>query len=243
MSRFYVDKESVRGDTIVIGGEEAHHIIDVMRLKLSDAIVAFDSSGREYAGVISGIKGKSVSIKILRTIEEPAAAALDITLIQAIPKRSKMDYIVEKAAELGVSSVAPVFTARTIPDWDQDKRSASVKRWRKIALEAAKQCGRRQVPSITEIKDLSDALEAARGSSLALIAALVEETVDIRTAVKGFKGGKISVAIGPEGDFTPEEVDAARERGFKAITLGPRVLKSDTAGLAVLAILDYELTR
>ena len=242
MSRFYVTKESVLGDSIVIGGEEAHHIIDVMRIKPSDSIVAFDGSGREYAGLIEKIARRSVTVKILRTIEPSAPPGVGITLIQSLPKKAKMDYIVEKATELGAAAVVPVITERTIPDWDEDKRASCALRWRRIALEASKQCGRRDIPAVSGIAPFAAVLKAAGGYDLALIATLADGAAPLREALKGFSAGRIAVAIGPEGDFTPKEAELAREAGFRPVTLGSRVLKSDTAGLAVLAILEYELS-
>ena len=243
MGRFYVPKESVKGNTIVIGGEEAHHIIDVMRLKPSDGIVAFDGTGREYAGVIRSVNKKSVVIDIVRTLEPAAKRSVNITLIQAIPKKAKMDYVVEKATELGASAVIPVFTQRTIPDWDDEKKVSCAERWRKIALEASKQSSRTEIPKVSSIKDFSGSIRDAADCDLALIATLADGAVGLRNAIAGFKGHTIAVAIGPEGDFTPEEVKEAMAAGFKPVSLGPRVLKSDTAGLAVLAILDYELSK
>jgi 16S rRNA (uracil1498-N3)-methyltransferase len=244
VSRFYVPKSCIKGNTIAVDGEEAHHIIDVMRLKPSDEIVAFDGSGKEYAGRISGISGRSVLIEIIRTIAPRASAGVEITLIQAVPKKSKMDYIVEKSTELGVSSVVPVVTKRTIPDWDGDKRSLRARRWRKIAVEASKQCGRADIPSISEIEDLAAFLKMAKGFDLAMIATLdsgAGEAESLKKALRNFKGNRVAIAIGPEGDFTPDEVALCRESGFRPVTLGSRVLKSDTAGLAALAVLEYEL--
>jgi len=243
VSRFYVPKESIKAKTIVIDGEEAHHIIDVMRLKPSDGIFAFDGTGREYAGIIRSVNKKSVVIDIVRTIEPAAKTGVKITLIQAIPKKAKMDYIVEKATELGVSAVIPVFTQRTIPDWDDEKKASCAKRWRKIAMEASKQSSRTEIPAVSAIKEFSVSIKDAGGNDLALIATLAEGVVGLRDAIEDFKGRTIAVAIGPEGDFTPEEVKEAMAAGFKPVSLGSRVLKSDTAGLAVLAILDYELSK
>lgn len=243
MSRFYVPKESIQGKKIVITGEEAHHIIDVMRLKPSDAIIAFDGTGKEYAGLIASVANKSVVVDIVRVLEPVAGNGVKITLIQAIPKKAKMDYIVEKATELGVAAIVPVFTDRTIPDWDDEKRASCVKRWRKIALEASKQCSRSDIPAVSDIRSFSESLKDSSGCGLALIAALTDGTVGIRKAVVGFQGHSVTIAIGPEGDFTPQEVKRARDAGFKPVNLGSRVLKSDTAGLAVLAILDYELSK
>jgi 16S rRNA (uracil1498-N3)-methyltransferase len=153
-----------------------------------------------------------------------------------------MDYIVEKSTELGVSKIIPLVTDRTIPDWDERKKTASVERWRKIAMEAAKQCGRADIPEIDNIKSIAEIIAEAADYDLALIAALDDSAVKIKDALKGFAGGKVLIAIGPEGDFTPDEIKEAKGSGFKLVSLGSRVLKSDTAGLFVLAILDYEFT-
>jgi 16S rRNA (uracil1498-N3)-methyltransferase len=242
LSRFYVPKGSVRGKTMTIEGAEAHHIIDVMRLRPSDAVVAFDGTGKEYAGTIRSVGKGAVVIDVIRTIEPGALSNVRITLIQAIPKKAKMDYIVEKATELGVSCVRPVFTARTIPDWDAEKRSSCVKRWRKIALEASKQSSRTDIPAVDDIGDFRDSIKRPGDFDLALIPTLGGRVERLSDAVRSFRGKSIAIAIGPEGDFTSEEVALAASARFRPVSLGPRVLKSDTAGLAALAILDYELT-
>ena len=153
-----------------------------------------------------------------------------------------MDYIVEKATELGVSSIIPLITSRTIPVWDDDKRKLAVERWRKIATEASKQCGRVDIPSIDQIKEFSDFTAKITDYDLALIAALDDSAVKLKESLSGFGGGRVAIAIGPEGDFTPAEIAQAKACGCKLVNLGSRVLKSDTAGLFVLAILNYELT-
>ena len=130
MSRFYVPRESVRGNIINISGREAHHILDVMRLKVTDKVVTFDGTGKEYTGFIKEIKTKSAIIEIVETRIPHGMESAGITLVQAIPKKDKMDYIVEKSTELGASKIIPIVTGRTIPDWDEPKRIASVERWR-----------------------------------------------------------------------------------------------------------------
>lgn len=246
MSRFYVSKESIKGNQILIIGKEAHHILDVMRLKVSDEVVVFDGTGKEYIGKVIDAGRKSLSLDIVKTRDIAKEERCGITLIQAIPKKDKMDYIVEKATELGVNSVAPVTTARTIPDWDDAKKTEIVERWRKLALEAAKQCGRTNLPEIRPIVDFKEAITASvfvntdAVYSLKLIAALSDRAIKLKDALKGSTGGRITVAIGPEGDFTAEEINMAEGKGFKTVSLGPRVLKSDTAGLAVIAMINYE---
>lgn len=240
MARFYVPEGSIEDTRVSISGKEAHHIMDVMRLKKFDKVVIFDGTGREYDGVIKDTARKSLSIEI--TGQRPAAhtGGLEITLIQSVPKKDKMDYIVEKATELGVADVIPVITARTIVDWDRAKRAAAAERWRKIAKEASKQCGRPDIPHIADIADFTDFLKDAAKYDLALMATLERGTVDIKDALKSSRPRKAAVAIGPEGDFTPVEVKDAQNIGFRLVSLGARVLKSDTAALAALAILNYE---
>lgn len=240
MSRFYVPEESVKGDQISIGGREAHHILDVMRLKISDEVVVFDGKGKEYAGKVTQIGRKSLVLHVVKVRDISQEKKYSITLIQAIPKKNKMDYIVEKATELGVDTIIPVVTARTIPDWDETKRSDVVLRWQKISKEASKQCGRVTLPQVKPLSGLEEAIKNSNGYALKLMAALAGETVKLKNALKGCPEGMIAVAIGPEGDFTPEEIRMAAKSGFKTVDLGPRVLKSDTAALAVLAIIDHE---
>ena len=242
MSRFFVPREAVRGNNITISGKEAHHILDVMRLKELDRVVAFDGTGKEYVGFIKEAKEKSLSVEIVETRTPLGKERSAITLIQAIPKKDKMDYIVEKASELGVGSVIPVITKRTVPRWDEKKNTSNVERWRKIAKEASKQCGAVTVPEIGMVRSLSDCLKDSSDYDLAIMAALNDEAIRLRDALSGFKGGQIAIAVGPEGDFTTDEIKRAKEANFKLVNLGPRVLKSDTAGLALLAILNYEFS-
>ena len=242
MSRFFVNKDAVKGNSIIISGKEAHHIIDVMRLKVQDKVVTFDGAGREYAGFIKEAGRKSVIIEIVEVRTPHGRTTYGITLLQAIPKKDKMDYIVEKSTELGVSKIIPLVTERTIPNWDEPKKASSVERWRKIATEASKQCGRADIPEIGLIKNFSDISANTVGFGLSLIAALDDGAIRLKDALSGFGPGKVAIAVGPEGDFTPGEVARAKEIGFKVVNLGSRVLKSDTAGLFMLAILNYELT-
>jgi 16S rRNA (uracil1498-N3)-methyltransferase len=167
----------------------------------------------------------------------------DITLAQAIPKKAKMEHIVEKATELGVSRVIPLVTGRTIVRPDELGREKKVLKWKKIAAESSKQCGRVDVPPVENITRLEDLVKALDEYDLALLAHVSEKTEPIKKALTGFKSGKIIVFIGPEGDFTPEEIKMVEGKGnCRFISLGKRVLRADTAGLFVLSILNYEFT-
>lgn len=254
MSRFYIPKASIKGNRICITGKEAHHILDVMRLKVSDEVIIFDGTGKEYLAVIENASQRSLEARIIEVRQTDKGESCSITLIQAIPKKEKMDYVVEKATELGVARIIPVFTKRTIPDWDDAKKASMSGRWRRIAQEAAKQCGRSDIPEIEPIIEFKEVITAAvnGGESkantaavydLKLLATLSDRAVKLKDALKSCPECKrIGIAIGPEGDFTPEEADMALKAGYKIVSLGQRVLKSDTAGLAALAIINYEYT-
>lgn len=242
MSRFFVPHGAVNGKIINVSGQEAHHIVDVMRLKVSDSVVTFDGTGKEYAGFIKEISKNSIIIEVTQVRQPGPKDPRKFALIQALTKKDKMDYIVEKATELGVSVVRVVTTDRTIPVWDDAKSVAHVERWQKIAREAAKQCGRADIPKILEITRFTEAVKDFDAYGIRLIAVLEEETVSLKNALPENRSGDVVIAIGPEGDFTSEESAAAKGLGFKAISLGRLVLKSDTAGLAALAILNHELS-
>jgi 16S rRNA (uracil1498-N3)-methyltransferase len=237
-----VQSQAIHDGNIFISGKEAHHILDVMRLKKLDRIVVFDGTGKEYAGFIKDVKRASLTVEITRTSTSISKDAVSITLIQALPKKEKMDYIIEKATELGASLIVAVVTDRTIPRWESHKKEAQVERWQKIASQASGQCGRSDIPRIERIMTFSECVKNVSGCDIKLIAALTEGAVGIKDAIAGFKGRTVVIAIGPEGDFTLDEVKEAKESGFIPVSLGPRVLKSDTAGLASLAILNYEFT-
>lgn len=242
MPRFFISKEFIKANSIYITGKEAHHILDVMRLKVSDEVVVFDGTGREYSGIIKAVNRKSLEVRIKSMREPSAVRGPLLTLIQAIPKKDKMDYIAEKATELGVFRIIPVTTERTVPEWDDAKKSNINERWRKISREAAKQCGRLDIPEISPIMSIEEAAGEFEGYDLKLIAALSDKAVKLKDALKDSECKKIAIAIGPEGDFTPKEIENTLRAGFKVVNLGPRVLKSDTAGLAALAMINYEYT-
>jgi 16S rRNA (uracil1498-N3)-methyltransferase len=161
------------------------------------------------------------------------------TLYQAIPKKDKMDMVVEKAVELGVKNIVPVVTERTIPDI-RDKAGKLVERWSKIAMASSKQCGRANLPAVSNVIDFNSALEDAKKSGLVIFAALHQDAMPLRSILKGASPENISIFIGPEGDFSPQEIEMAKKAGFGICSLGELVLRSDTAGIFVLACLNYE---
>lgn len=228
---------------IYIDGQEARHILNVMRLKENDKVIVFDGTGKEYTGFIKQTKPKSLTVEIISTKAPKREALPEITLAQSIPKKEKMDYIVEKATELGVRSIIPLVSERTIVKLEEARALDRVQRWKKIAREAAKQCGRPDVPEIENVQKFYNTVDIVNNFDLAFMPCLSEDVIPLKEAVKGFETGKIIVFIGPEGDFTPEEIKMAKDTSCKLVSLGNRVLKSDTAGLLVLSVLNYEFSR
>ncbi len=240
MNRFYASPDSVIGGKIVLRGREAHHARDVMRLKAGDDIVVFDGSGKEYYGIIDKVLKEEVAIKIEKVVDiKPDDRRL--TLVQAIPKLNRMDTIIEKATELGVGRVIPVVTARTIVQAVALKAGLKAERWRKIAVTASKQCGRATIPVINEIIRFEDSLAFIKDHELAVIPCLCEGAESIKSILNDSAARSAIAFIGPEGDFTEDEVSSARAKGAAAVSLGREVLRSDTAAISVLSVLNYEL--
>lgn len=246
MSRFFVPPENVdvKANKIMVDKDEAHHIIDVMRMKESDAVVIFDGTGKEYTGFIETLdsKAKRLIVTIVKT-EHPAPQRYpEIYLAQAIPKKNRMVNIIEKATELGVNCVIPVLSERTIVRPDNVDAEKMAKRWRKIATVAAKQSGRVDVPTIGRAVKYNDFVKSFGDYDIVLFACLFGDAVPLREALSTFMSGKVLIVVGPEGDFSPNEAHMAVRDNCKFVSLGKRVLKSDTAGIFMLSVLKYEFS-
>jgi len=237
MSHFYVKPENIDKNSIYVNGEEAHHILDVMRLEMNDEVIAFDGLGNEYTGHISEVKGKSLKISI-HIKRKQLTPDIDISLAQAIPKKEKMDYIIQKCTELGVSSIIPMVTERTVVKIDKKKETKRHERWVKIAREASKQCGRGDIPKITDITNFKSVLESSQNYTIKLIPSLIGGRKKLLDLVKNHKNDKIIILIGPEGGFSQNELKLAVDNKFTPVSLGSFTLKSDTAAIATVAILN-----
>lgn len=237
MSRFFIPKGSVSGSRITVKGDELHHARDVMRLREGDKITVFDGTGMEYTGTIDKVGKMEMTAVIINSSETPGEKCR-LTLLQAVPKASKMDLIIEKATELGVSRIVPVITSRTVMKMSEGGNRTQ--RWNKITMVAAKQCGRSVFPEIAPVSDFKDALSYLEGCDLSLIPCLYEGNRPIKDVIKGRNPVSVCVLIGPEGDFTAPEVRMAVERGAIPVILGNEVLRSETAAVTVLSVLGYE---
>lgn len=267
MSRFFVSIDSVDSDNsrIMITGEDVKHIRSVLRSVPGDVLELSDGSGIDYDVTIECIEKDSITTKIVSAKPNKTEPPVNITLFQGIPKADKMEYIIQKCIELGVKRIVPVITARTVVKFDNTRDAVSkTARWKRIALEAAKQCDRGIVPLVEEPVRLDEALMLAERCSLRLLPYEEETAGNLRQHLEEHKlkqrrqeqlksvqdtpesgeagsAGSVALFIGPEGGFAPAEVNKAVQCGFKSVTLGPRILRTETAGVAVIAIIMYEL--
>ncbi len=240
MRRFFVDPLLLGQSSGVITGELCNHIATVLRLKIGDAIMLADGKGKEAAARITALEKGGVSIEI-----EPAGAALsednvvNITLFQGLPKGEKLDLILQKCTELGVARIVPFVAERSVARLAGERLDKRVQRWERIAMEAARQSGRSRIPVIGFAGDLHTVLKSD-SSALKLLLWEGEAEQGLRTVLeRSGKPASIAVIIGPEGGLTKAEAVAATAAGFTPVTLGRRILRTETAGLAVTAVLQY----
>jgi 16S rRNA (uracil1498-N3)-methyltransferase len=223
-----------------IEGDEVKHIRKVLRLKAGDEIIVFDGLGKEFEGAIVEEGLSSVVIKIQNIFSSKRDSSLEVTLAQSLLKGEKMDYLIQKATELGVKEIIPFFSSRSVPLLEKSKKLKRHHRWEKIAIEASKQCGRGVVPKIESLQDYSDMLQTASPDTLRLIL-WEKEGIKLKEILERLKEKKkIFFIIGPEGGFSQLEVDEAKKTGFIPVTLGRRILRAETASLCFLSILQYE---
>ena len=224
---------------VELRGEAFHYLARVLRARRGDRVVLFDGAGREAEATVDNVGEDNLMV----TAGEPRAAAttgVPVTLILALLKGEKMDLVVQKATELGVARIVPVASAHAVVRLDGERRDSRRGRWRKIASEATRQCGRADIPDIAEILTPEAAFSAAPPHALRLI---FDERDDppLRQLLGSAPPVEVVAAVGPEGGFAPAEVEAARSAGFLPAGLGPRVLRAETAAIAALAMLSVAL--
>ena len=255
MPRFFVKREAVdeTSGIINITGEDVNHIKNVLRMNQRESLTVSDDSGKDYEAVIVSLEKDIVVACITGVRLNETEPPVDVVLYQGIPKSDKMDLIIQKCVELGISKIVPVLNARTIVKLDSSKDAAAkTARWQRISLEAAKQCSRGTVPEVAFPLSFEKALGELGESSHSLIPYELEKNGSLRHFIKSCTASYnckncvstkflINVFIGPEGGFTEEEIIKAKKHGVVPVTMGPRILRTETAGLAVLSILMYEL--
>ncbi|MBI5382963.1 MAG: 16S rRNA (uracil(1498)-N(3))-methyltransferase [Opitutae bacterium] len=231
---------------ITLSADESHHLVVVNRARTGDTVVAFDGRGTEWICELVADKKSAATLKV-RFAQKARPLPYELTLGQALPKGQFMDAIVRKATELGTTRIVPLQSERTQVHLDGERQDKKTEKWQTAALEAAKQCGNPWLPEIAPLQTASAFMESAKGYDLKLIASLQPGAKSLKAALAAFVAAqsrtprKILWLIGPEGDFTPAELSQAKSCGFEAITLGPLVLRCETAAIYALSIASYEL--
>jgi 16S rRNA (uracil1498-N3)-methyltransferase len=240
MRRFFIEKSAIADGVGVIQGELFRHLIAVLRLKVGTPLTLADGQGGEYAGVLTSVEGDRALVALRETIQVASVGTTpELTLLQGIPKGERMETILQKGAELGVHRLVPVLTSRAIPRLSGDKAVERVKRWERIAREAARQSRRSDIPEVGAIVSLAEALAGAR-QEVKLLLWEDESEQSLREVLESRAcPASVAILVGPEGGFSPDEAEQAMGAGFIPVTLGKRILRTETAGPAVLAILQY----
>ena len=241
MHRFYLPPNEWNALSPVLDEGESHHVLDVLRFGPGDHVTVFDGEGGEARADIVAVDAGKIQLRIgPKASSQPLACA--ITLAQAIPKGKHMDLIVQKATELGAARIAPLFSDRTIVQLDVKDAEKKRDKWREIAIEACKQCGQNRVPEISEPVSPKAFFAKQEPSELMLIASLQPDARRIKSVLAEHPTPRsVCVFVGPEGDFTPAELALAKSQGCRPITLGPIILRAETAALYCLSVLAHEL--
>jgi 16S rRNA (uracil1498-N3)-methyltransferase len=237
--RFFICPDQVIDQLITISGEDVRHIATVLRMKTGDGLLLCDGTGAEYQAKIVQVGRAEIRAEIVSRSNREARHPL-ITLLQGLPKSDKMDWIVQKSTELGVATIFPLVTERTIVKIRDEKKRVS--RWQKIAREAAMQSNRPDIPQVGHIQTLSDLLQTLSPEPQTLLLLPWEGgTEPINNVLRQMHGVRnVVVLIGPEGGLSAQEAAFAEERGFHLVSLGPNILRTETAAVAVLSMIGYE---
>ena len=245
MYRFFVAPYCLRGDSVTLKGHVSRQLARVLRSRPGDQIVVLDNSGWEYMVTLTDVQPHQAMGQVTRRCPSNREPSASITLYQAVLKSDRFELVLEKGTEIGVTTFVPMFCARSVPKWRNPSRSTiRHDRWRKIITEAAEQSGRGKVPVLTESMEFSQACENVQLPAIIpwetkTVTGLKAALGQLRT--KGWDGMSLSIFIGPEGGFTRDEICYARERGLKPVSLGKRILRAETAGIATAAVVFYEL--
>lgn len=241
MPRFFVPPENIRGDTATVGGAEAHHMTRVLRLGPGDIITLLDGQGSAYRCRIESRQGDEVSCRVLEKQRAGGEPPLRVVLVQGLAKGDKMDMVIQKGTELGAAAFVPVICKRSVVRLDGAKGAARQERWQRIAAGAARQCRRALVPDVHQPLAWAAALQAIPPGALVLLPWEESSGQGLKQVLQSILAPppEVYIIIGPEGGLERAEVEEARRRGAVPVGLGPRILRTETAGLAAITMVLY----
>ena len=250
MPKFFVKEEQINNQEIKIQGTDVNHIKNVLREKVgSELIICNEKTGQDYLCEIKEIKEENIICNIKEKLLNNVESNIKVTIMQGLPKADKMELIIQKSVELGVNNIIPIEMKRCVVKLKDKDKIKKIERWQKISVVAAKQSGRNIIPEINQVENLKNICETFENYDIVLLAYENEKENTIKNELKQLKEKnqnknedvKIAILIGPEGGITEEEVEIARKKGAKIITLGKRILRTETVALNVLSIIMYEL--
>ena len=241
MARFFINKDNITDNQIIITGNDAFHIARALRMAVGDEITVCDEDGAEYFTRLSRIRDEECIAEIISKQDGSTESPVHITLYMAYPKGDKLETVVQKSVELGASAIVPFESSRCIKRPAIDKLDKITDRLSRIAEEAAKQCGRSRLPSVSKMIKLPELLKEISSYDLTLFCYEGDGTISLKQALTDFGkvGGKIAVIIGSEGGFSKEEAQSITEAGAKCVNLGPRILRCETAPDYCLSAISY----
>ncbi len=242
MRRFFTEPINISDGKIRII-EDAGHITKVLRMSVGDEIIVFDGTGKEYLSKLEAISPKECLATVVSEEFSSSEPRIKVSVFQGIPKSGKMETIIQKVVELGAYEIIPVEMERCVVRLDGKSRAEKAKRWNKVSVEAAKQCGRSFIPKVLEPVDFGKALEMMKMLDLAVMPYEVlghEGEKGLKSLLKSFDGETIGVVIGPEGGFSDKEAELAKNNGVNQIGLGERILRTETVASAIVPIIMYE---
>lgn len=243
MPKFFAAREKITENQIIIDTEDVSHISRVLRLSEGDVLTVCDSQGTDYEAEIVSLGQREIVCKINSRSASASEPNIRVTLFQGLPKASKMEYIIQKTTELGITEIVPAKLSRCVVKIDNKKDEAKkLERWQKISESAAKQSGRGIIPKISQIMTLDEIIEKSKEFDLFFVPYECEEQKKLREVLLSKKDVKsVGFLIGPEGGFDIAETEKLRNAGIDTVTLGKRILRTETAGEAVLAMTMYEI--
>jgi len=245
MPKFFIKSNQISENKINLVGEDVKHIANVLRMQTDDTInICNNDTSENFLCKIESIQKEKILCEIIEKVNNETESNIDITIFQGIPKAEKMELIIQKCTELGVNTFVPVQMERCVVKLDSKNEAKKIERWQKIAETAAKQCGRNKIPKVENQINLKNLLYLIKKYDIVLLAYENEQNCTLKNALKQLQNNpnlKVGIIIGPEGGIDTKEVQLLNESGVKTITLGKRILRTETVGIVMSSIIMYEL--
>jgi len=240
MPRFFLPQVNIHDGRGVVHGQELTHLMKVLRLRAGDFVTVFDNTGWEHEAIIETLTSERGELKIVESHPSDREPSIAINLAVGLTKGEKLDWVIEKATELGVTSIIPFSSNYTVPKLDGDKIQKRSVRWRKIVVSAAKQCGRSRIPEVRSLCSFENFVRESWPETLKLIFWENETEQSVHELFqKCHEAKSVLLAIGPEGGFSKREVELASAQGFQSVHMGRRILRAETAAIAALAVVQF----